>query len=73
MTTKEMYEELKQMKKETNWNDLESVRRYNRRARELRRMVEEQRDAQEFADEFVRRQERSGWSCCTNITCCTVL
>lgn len=55
MTTKEMYDELKQMMKETNWNDLESVRRYNRRARELRRMVEERRDAQEFADEFVRR------------------
>lgn len=41
MTVEEMYKILKDLHEKTDWNNLESIKRYNQTARELRKMVEE--------------------------------
>ena len=40
MTRAEMYELLEKKHKQTNWNDLKSIREYNEYARELRSQYE---------------------------------
>lgn len=43
MTSEEYYEVLKKRHAQVNWNDRESVRRYNEFARELRKLVREEK------------------------------
>ena len=42
MTTEEYYELLKKKHAETDWNNLESIKKYNEYARILRSMLEEE-------------------------------
>ena len=44
MTRKEYYELLKEKHKNTDWNNLESIKEYNRYARMLREMLDEDSD-----------------------------
>lgn len=41
MPVEEMYKILKDLHEKTDWNNLESIKRYNQTARELRKIVEE--------------------------------
>ena len=42
MTRQQMYKELERLYCNTDWNDKESIRRYNEAARAYRKMVEQE-------------------------------
>lgn len=44
MTKRQMYRELERLYTQVDWSDKESVRRYNEKAREYRKMVEEEEE-----------------------------
>ncbi len=41
MTTQQMYKELEKLYCNTDWSNLDSVKAYNQKAREYRKMIEE--------------------------------
>ena len=61
MNTKEMYEILKVMHDNTDWNNLNSVKEYNRVARELRKMLSYEEDARTVAKEHMKSLNRRVW------------
>lgn len=46
MTRQQMYRELERLYCQVDWNDKESVRQYNEKAREYRKQMEEDDDTQ---------------------------
>ena len=44
MTLQQMYKELERLYQQVDWTDRESIRRYNEKAREYRKMVEEEEE-----------------------------
>lgn len=44
MTRQQMYRELEKLYCKVDWSDKESIRRYNEKAREYRKMVEEEEE-----------------------------
>lgn len=42
MTRQQMYKELERMYQQVDWSDKESIQRYNEKAREYRKIVEEE-------------------------------
>lgn len=61
MNTKEMYEILKVMHDNTDWNNLSSIKEYNRVARELRKMLSYEEDARTVAKEHIKNLDRRVW------------
>ena len=44
MTRQQMYRELERLYTQVDWSDKESIRRYNEKAKEYRKMIEEEED-----------------------------
>lgn len=45
MTRQQMYRELERLYTQVDWSDNESIRRYNEKAKEYRKMVEEEEES----------------------------
>ena len=50
MTRQQMYRELERMYQQVDWSNKESIRRYNEKAREYRKMVEEDEEEKECSN-----------------------
>lgn len=44
MTTQQMYKQIERMYAQVNWNDKDSIHRYNEAVRQLHKMREEEND-----------------------------
>lgn len=44
MTKQQMYRELERLYTQVDWSDKESIRRYNEKAKEYRKMVEQEEE-----------------------------
>lgn len=44
MTKRQMYRELERLYTQVDWSDKESIRRYNEKAKEYRKMIEEEEE-----------------------------
>lgn len=44
MTRQQMYRELEKLYAQVDWSDKESIKRYNEKAKQYRKMVEEEED-----------------------------
>ena len=48
MTRQQMYRELERMYANVDWTDKESIRQYNEKARQYRKMVEEEEEREQL-------------------------
>ena len=57
MTRQQMYRELERMSQQVDWNTKEGIHRYNEKAREYRKMVEEDEEEKECYTEHLKQAE----------------